>query len=404
MTPGITLKILFILSNGMGSKRVKILDPLPATSAPSVALKKARHERHQEVVATPSLPPSDSESPPDTEGSALEDAATEFTTKWISVKKLKAMEQELGTTYRKGKFTNKERATIEGIIGESVRDLGMSREQLVNDIFNGRGKKRFADLFTKTAVALDRPVILVYHYMRRLLHPGNRAGSWTRQEDATLRRLFAIKGPMWAEIAKEIGRFATACRDRYRNIRMAYAHGQWTAEETQRLVDAVNELMASRRRHREAAAEADAIPLTLSNEESTPSPPSSAITWHYVSERVQTRSFIQCLTKWSSIAYKTRHGQRQGPRWTDALDLQLCHQLYDLCVDDESEVTWGKLLESVPHWVNMFTADRLRSRWTMLRRRVLNANRMEMDTVLETLINYLQSSEVSIEDLTDDEL
>ena len=87
---------------------------------------------------------------------------------------------------------------------------------------------------------------MVYHYVKRLLHPGNRAGNWTKEEDAQLKRLFALKGPQWVEISKMMDRFATACRDRYRKIREQYTKGHWSEEETERLKQAVAELIRSR--------------------------------------------------------------------------------------------------------------------------------------------------------------
>lgn len=302
-----------------------------------------------------------------------EDLHELFSAKWQTVQKLRGVEQESGKRYRRGKFSNAERRIVNASVDEYVSEHGTSREAFLDALFNSVGRRRFADFFIKTTQKLSgRPVLMVYHYMKRLLHPGNRQGNWTAAEDMQLRRLFAVKGPQWVEISKEMGRFATSCRDRYRKIRADYIKGPWATDEVERLEAAVSELIHSR----EAAAtlaetgELTDAPLTLS--------------WYFVSERVRTRSWMQCISKWSHLSY--RRTAATAPRWNANNDYQLCHQLYDLGIEDESEIIWRDLINDNPLWQQCYSPERLRNRWKMLRRRVLNEQRLDMDTVLETLL------------------
>lgn len=296
-----------------------------------------------------------------------------FSAKWQTVQKLRDTERESGKRYRRGKFSNAERRAVNASVDEYVSETGISREAFLDSLFNSVGRRRFADFFVKTAQKLSgRPVLMVYHYMKRLLHPGNRQGSWTAAEDVQLRRLFAIKGPQWVEISKEMDRFATSCRDRYRKIRADYTKGPWATDEIERLEAAVAELTRSR----EAAAslaEAD-----------DPTDAPSALSWYFVSERVRTRSWMQCISKWSHLSH--RRTSAAAPRWSANNDYQLCHRLYDLGIEDESEIVWRDLLNDDPIWQQHYAPERLRNRWKMLRRRVLNEQRLDMDTVLETLL------------------
>ena len=40
-------------------------------------------------------------------------------------------------------------------------------------------------------------------------------------------------------------------------------------------------------------------------------------------------------------------------------------------------------------WQQYWTPDRLRTRWMMLKRRVLNERKLDMDAILESLLNSL---------------
>ena len=192
----------------------------------------ARRQRRQKQV--------DSEGP--------QELAPLYGTKWQTVEKLQELESETGKSYKRGKFSNTEKRIVLESIEEWISEHGeMTREAFINSLFNKGERRRFTDFFVRTATKLGgRPVLMVYHYIKRLLHPGNRAGNWTEEEDAQLRRLFVLKGPQWVEISKVMTRFATACRDRYRKIREHYAKGHWNAEETERLKQAVTELIRSR--------------------------------------------------------------------------------------------------------------------------------------------------------------
>ena len=75
--------------------------------------------------------------------------------------------------------------------------------------------------------------------------------------------------------------------------------------------------------------------------------------------------------------------------WTKAQDYQLCHRLYDMGVEDESEVVWRDLWQEDPMWQQYWTPDRLRTRWMMLKRRVLDERKLDMDAILESLLNSL---------------
>src|SRR5258708_2763049 len=90
--------------------------------------------------------------------------------------------------------------------------------------------------WTAAAVPL-RPMTAVYSHCKRVYHPLSKQGKWTKEEDEkllacassisqrsgaplgtyTLHRAIEEIGFHWEKVSTCVGRFATDCRDRYKN-------------------------------------------------------------------------------------------------------------------------------------------------------------------------------------------
>ena len=290
-----------------------------------------------------------------------------FSSKWIETKALRRLEEETGKSYKRGKFSRLEEEKVRNRVRSYLRDHDMTDDAFQDALVGGarENKAAFQSFFVQMAMELPgRPVITVYHYLRRLYHPGNKQGAWLPEEDLHLRRLFAVHGPQWQVISKELGRFNHSCRDRYRWIREQFRKGPWQSDEIERLKQAV--------------------------QDRTSSPDSGGVgAWAWIAECVETRSWHQCLTKWTnSICFRERHPGVKCVRWTREEDLILLNRIYDLVVEDESEIVWSRLLDD--SWDD-WTPNKLRMRWKLLRKRVRNEKVLDMDTLVETLINSLAS-------------
>lgn len=296
-----------------------------------------------------------------------------FSKKWIQTKELRELENETGLKYKRGKFSRLEEKLRAGVM-RYLKYNNKTEEEFREAIVEGIRENKSA--LGKFCVELTqelpgRPVITVYHYLRRLYHPGNKQGSWLPEEDMHLRRLFAIHGPQWQIIAKELGRYNNSCRDRYRFIRQQYHKGPWTSDEVTRLRNAVCELTSCKK---DSGKDKEGVGA-----------------WASISEMVQTRNWHQCLVKWTySLAFWEKHSNQKVIRWTKEQDLILLNRIYDLVVEDESEIVWSRLLDE--SW-NCWTSNRLRTRWQILKKRV-NLNKgvhFNLDSLVETLINSMNS-------------
>lgn len=299
-------------------------------------------------------------------GQAEEDQelARMFSSKWIETKALRRLEAETGKRYKRGKFSRLEEERVRARVQSYLKDNEMSDDAFRDALLTRaqENKSVFRNFFVQVAMELPgRPVITVYHYLRRLYHPGNKQGAWLPEEDMHLRRLFAIHGPQWQIISHELGRFNHSCRDRYRWIREQFRKGPWEQDEVDRLKQAIQDRASG------AGGDIGA--------------------WAWISEKVETRSWHQCLTKWTnSLCFRERHPGVRCVRWTREQDLILLNRIYDLVVEDESEIVWSRLLDD--SW-NDWTQNKLRIRWRLLRKRIRNEKVLDMDTIVETLINSL---------------
>lgn len=291
-----------------------------------------------------------------------------FSSRWMPVKELHRVEAESGVKYKRGKFSNAEAQAVNDIVQKYLAEHNLSFAEFKELFFQRRGHNRLHDFFLMAAQQLvGRPVIHVYHYMRRQYHPGNWHGRWSPEEDAQLKRLFAIHGPKWETIGEQLGRFHVSCKDRYRNIRQSFNTGRWSEDEVERLRAGI---LAWRREQ-----------------------PRDTAVWAWIAEKVGTRSWMQCLSKYTLSLESHMRRNPNGDitikplQWTDQEDLTLIHKIYDLVVEDESEIVWSRLLDD--DW-NLWSPSCLSRRWALLRKRVNRERYLDMDTILETLMRSIK--------------
>lgn len=297
-----------------------------------------------------------------------------YSRKWIPYEDLKRIERETGKVFKRGRFSKQETDLVLQAVDSYLRHKGLNREDFIDLMFVKNNEKsavnadQCKDFFVDIAGKLDgRPVVNVYHFLRRRLHPNNRGETWSRAEDEELKRLHLLHGPHWEKIGREMGRFHVACRDRFRKIQSAYARGTWTEEEMAALKDA--HAMASRGDKPEGVA-----------------------SWTFISQRVGTRSAPQCQWKWTEHMLFPYGASRNDRRteWDLTRDRILVTAIYDLGIEHQSEISWSQLLQETEGLQGrMYTPGRLRIRWAALCKRVKNAGQMAIDDVCDLLMRDL---------------
>lgn len=296
-----------------------------------------------------------------------------FSSRWMSVDELRKVEEESGLRFKRGKFSEKEKACIKEALSEFLQERGLTEAEFIDVFFNRKSQsrqiyedKRFAKLFKAVAAKLDgRPILMTYQCIRRMYHPGNGRGRWSAEDDAELKHLFNVHGPDWETIGKFLDRYGMSCRDRFRTLRNQGSKGPWSEEEIQRLVDAIAHVRQS------------------SNGQAC---------WPIVAERVGTRSMTQCQVKWISLEMRNRNRGRP-PRWTPQLDYALVARIYELAVEHESEIIWRDLVDD--SWPQFFHQRAISSRWRTLKRRIRKEHNQSLDGKL-LISNFLLIALMSV--------
>lgn len=140
----------------------------------------------------------------------------------------------------------------------------------------------------------DRPLMSVFHHVKRMMAPTARMGTWTAEEDARLAAAVKQYGQSWEAVSNSVGRWSQDCRDRWRNYIQGGMDqrkaGTWTKEEEDRLrkvVKLVKQLQ-----------ETMDVPLTQSGQ-SEEDEKKKEIFWTAVAKKFgPTRSRQQCRGKW----------------------------------------------------------------------------------------------------------
>lgn len=315
-----------------------------------------------------------------------EDVSDIFSHKWIGYTELKALERQTGKSFKRGRFSKAETEVCFGAVDEYLKSRGLDRQEFIDMMFVRNNEKSFVrssscgDFFLQVAGKLKgRPVVNVYHFLRRKYHPSNRGDSWTPELDEELKRLYTIHGPQWEKIGKELDRFHIACRDRFRKIRSAYSRGPWTPEEERKLKDAFD--LASKGQK-----------------------PQGVAMWNFISDCVGSRSDLQCQWKWTEyLSFRSQHPDISRVDWRPSEDRLLVAKIYELGVESQKEINWNRLLANNSKEFSRFTQGKLRNRWYQLKKRIRCCDALTIDQICEALtldLAPLSPSQISSDQFT----
>jgi hypothetical protein len=228
------------------------------------------------------------------EANAAQD--TDILSKWLSVTKLKELAETQGLVYKKGKFSAIEVQQVKDAIEAYASRHCLTMDQVRDDIIFSKEKGKESNFFVEiTACVPLRPVIAVYHYIKRAYHPNRLQGEFTAEQDAALKDAVIRLGHKWEKVSEEVGRTASDCRDRYRNHihnRDLRRTGAWSKEEENELTQIVTEMQQGK--------DLD-----------------SDIFWGKVSDRMQgTRNRQQCRIKWLDSLMNRHRNEGENARWS----------------------------------------------------------------------------------------
>ncbi|CAE6425596.1 unnamed protein product [Rhizoctonia solani] len=287
-------------------------------------------------------------------------------THWLNPAKLAELVKEQGLIYKKGKFSAIEEHQIEEALQNYAKSRSLTPQEIDAIIFSKgkKAKEEYSTFWSEITRAVpQRPIIAVYHHVRRTHHPMKQQGKWTPEEDAIVIAAVAELGQKWEQISLRVGRMSSDCRDRYRNHLVdqeARVIGPWTKEEEDELTRIVMELTVER------GLQAD-----------------NDVLWSEVSERMGgRRTRQQVRIKWTDALNKRVKNAGERPRWSAQDAYILVHKVASMPVQDDTEIDW-KLLPD-PQW-NLWSAHQLQRRWFGLKKTLKDSDTMPHSEIISIL-------------------
>ncbi|KAF8626798.1 hypothetical protein AX17_006457 [Amanita inopinata Kibby_2008] len=316
-------------------------------------------------LPTPSpIPPATSNASNHGTQHAESGAAHLLAKKWLNASKLSELAKAQGLVYKKGKFSATEAQQLKTAIENYRVNKELTQEQLLEIIFPGNDKNKNNAFWSEiTAAVPQRPIIAVYHHVRRSHHPLKQQGKWTAEEDGRLKQAVADLGQQWEKVSERVGRMSSDCRDRYRNHivnRDIRVTGPWTKEEEQQLIRIVTKMTV------EQGKDFD-----------------NDVFWGRVSEEMGgKRGRQQCRIKWTDALSKIVKNEGQRPRWGHQDAYILIHKIDSLGVQDDTEIDWKTLPDAA--W-NFWSAHTLQRRWLTMKRAIKGHKEMSHQEIVEIL-------------------
>ncbi|KAF6762096.1 nucleolar protein [Ephemerocybe angulata] len=287
-----------------------------------------------------------------------------LSTKWLNARKLAEMVVSDKLVYKKGKFSATEERQLKDAIEAYKKVNSLSDEQMQDVIFPKNEKVKDNAFWTGITKAVpQRPIIAVYHHVRRKHHPMKHQGAWEKHEDDALKAAVADLGQAWEKVSPRVGRMASDCRDRYRNHilgRETRVAGAWSKEEEAELTRIVTDMTIKQGRD-------------IDND----------VFWSRVSHLMGgRRGRQQCRIKWTDSLSKLVKNDGAKPRWSPQDAYILVHKVDSLNVNDDTEIDWKTLPD--PDW-NLWSAHTLQRRWLTMKRSIKGHEEMSHQEIVDIL-------------------
>lgn len=193
----------------------------------------------------------------------------------------------------------------------------------------------------RLAEGIARPWHLVYIRGRKMFNEYNYKGRFTGQELHSLKKLHTLHGKNWKKISELMDRSEEALEKRFSQI--SINTGPWSTEETDRLLEAVKEILQGLTEPELQNQQGEKF---IKKEKLY-----NNILWKDVSHMVATRSWTKCRHKW--MCYLNRRMMQGGGRTlgrgikgTQA-KVDLIRRLYELQVEDAVDVDWEEVAEAI---------------------------------------------------------
>uniref|UniRef100_A0A8C3V2X1 Myb-like domain-containing protein n=1 Tax=Catharus ustulatus TaxID=91951 RepID=A0A8C3V2X1_CATUS len=255
-----------------------------------------------------------------------------------------------GIAVKFGRFTQKENKQIQKNVEEFLALTGIdSAEKLLftsrypddkDTIYRLKAEHHFSE-------GIPRPWRLIYYRARKMFDPNNYKGRYTKEEKEKLKQYQAVHGNDWKKISELMSRSNLSVAMKFSEIKSAINYGAWTKEETQKLTNAVKEVLRRKLETENSdslSVEQSDTDLWIAREKLY-----QALPWTEIEAKVGSRYWRQCKQKWNSILTRKLSRGQNLYRGTNGLraKINLIKRLYETNAEDASEINWDELSNAI---------------------------------------------------------
>ncbi|KAM4663372.1 transcription termination factor 1 [Discoglossus pictus] len=254
-----------------------------------------------------------------------------------------------GILFQTGRFTIKENKMIKKNVREFMSLTGIDNPEKLFHTSRYPEEKAVIEQVKKNfgfkqriAENVPRTVHEVFRRGTKIFDMSSTKGKYTDEEVEQLRKYLNIHGNKWVTIGNLVGRNSVTLQLKASQLKREVNRGNWSRKEINRLIKAVKKCILSP--GEKNATENGQDPNIISKKNLY-----RGIPWVQVEEKVKTRNWTQCKTKWTSVLISRMNNGSNLCIGASGLDVKIhiIKWLYDSGIKDSSRVNWAELADHI---------------------------------------------------------
>ncbi|XP_063288554.1 transcription termination factor 1 [Pelobates fuscus] len=291
-----------------------------------------------------------------------------------------------GISFKTGRFTLAENKQLHENVKEFMFMSGVDSEEKLFHAYRFPEEKPFIQLLKKQfnftlriGTNIARPLNEINRRGFKMFDLSGQKGRFSAQEVTELKKQMHIHGNKWSNMRRSIGRSNIGIQLKASQLRREINMGTWGADEINRLIEAVKEFILTR--EKTDTSSGDEAPVSIAKRQLY-----KGIPWVQIEEKVNTRNWSQCKTKWMDVLLlRMNFGVSPFEGITGlGMRIKIIKWLYDNRISESGLINWEEFAEclgNIPPMVLQLKVYSLKAE---------NINRWQ-DMTFQEIVNHLHS-------------
>ncbi|CAH2316083.1 transcription termination factor 1 isoform X1 [Pelobates cultripes] len=252
-----------------------------------------------------------------------------------------------GISFNTGRFTLEENKQLHENVKEFMFMSGVDSEEKLFHSYRFPEEQRFIQLLKKQynfkeriGTNIPRPLTEISHRGEKMFDLSSQKGRFSAQEVHELKKQMQLHGNKWRIIRSSIDRSSIGLQLKASQLRRETNTGTWGADEINRLIEAVKEFILTR--EKTDTSSGDEAPVSIAKQQLY-----KGIPWVQMEEKVNTRNWSQCKTKWMEILLsRMNFGVSPFEGITGLCTrIKMIKWLYDNRISESGLINWEEFAE-----------------------------------------------------------